>query len=224
MAVHHRTKSFILAKKDLREADQLFTVYTCEFGKINVLGRSIRKINSKLRSGMDLFYFSEIEFIQGKSCKTLTDAAKISQMGDFGHAQKIAEVFNILVIGQEKDEKIWDLLIEASKITASPIAYPYFFWKFLFLLGYGPDLYACAQCKEKLTPLNNCFVFRKNGIACEKCSGETASGLLSADAIKALRLFLEKSSEDVLKISFSAGCLEEIFSVTGSYLDYWKNR
>jgi len=113
MAERYRTKGFVLSKKDLREADQLFTVFTQEFGKINVLGRSIRKINSKLRAGLDLFYLSQIEFIQGKSCKTLTDAFPIKKCEYGFETGKIAEVLNSEIKGEEKDEKIWALLTKA---------------------------------------------------------------------------------------------------------------
>lgn len=112
MAVHYRTKGFVLAKKDLREADQLFSIYTQDFGKINILGRSIRKINSKLRAGINLFYLSEIEFIQGKNYKTLTDAIALQKLGYSENAFKISETLNSLVKEPEKDEKIWNLLTE----------------------------------------------------------------------------------------------------------------
>lgn len=79
MFVHHRTKAIVLKKVDRKEADQLFTLYTEDFGKLTVLGRAIRKISSKLRSGIEIFYLSEIEFIQGKAYKILTDAVLIEK-------------------------------------------------------------------------------------------------------------------------------------------------
>ena len=79
MAIHYRTQGFILKKTDRGEADQILTIYTKDFGKLEILGKAIRKIKSKLRSGADLFYFSEIEFIQGKAYKTLTDILKLKE-------------------------------------------------------------------------------------------------------------------------------------------------
>ena len=74
MATHYRTQGFIVKKTDRGETDQLLTIYTKDFGKLEILGKAIRKVKSKLRGGAELFYFSEIEFIQGKTNKTLTDA------------------------------------------------------------------------------------------------------------------------------------------------------
>lgn len=119
MAVHYRTKGFVLKKEDLREADQVFTIFTKDFGKLRILGKAIRKIKSKLRAGIELFYLSEIEFIQGKTYKTLTDAIAIEKFKDIRQdleklkiANQIAGVADSLIKGEEKDEAIWDLLSE----------------------------------------------------------------------------------------------------------------
>ena len=110
MFIHYRSQGFILKKENLSESDQLFTIYTEDFGKLEILGKAIRKIKSKLRSGADIFYLSDIEFIQGKTHKTLTDAIVIEKFENLRKhlkrlqiAYKIAEVFDELVKGQEKD-------------------------------------------------------------------------------------------------------------------------
>jgi len=119
MFVHYRTPGFILKKEDRGEADQLLTIYTRDFGRLEILGKAIRKISSKLRSGVEIFYLSEIEFIQGKTSKTLTDAIALEKFENLKKsfkklriAYKITEVFNELVKGQEKDENLWNLLLE----------------------------------------------------------------------------------------------------------------
>jgi len=119
MFTHYRTQGFILKKVDNGEADRLFTVYTKDFGKLELLARAVRKIKSKLRAGLELFYLSEIEFIQGKTHKTLTDAILINNFKNLRKdltrltiAYKISEVFDRLVRGQESDKKLWQLLNE----------------------------------------------------------------------------------------------------------------
>ncbi len=146
MFVHYRTKGFILAKIDRGEADQLFTIYTKDFGKLEILGKAIRKISSKLRSGAELFYLSEIEFIQGKIYKTLTDVVLTDSfkglrggLGRLSLAFRTSEVLDGLVKGQEPDEKIWQLLNatfeKLSDCSLSAVhyslAYYYFLWNLL---------------------------------------------------------------------------------------------
>ena len=155
MAVHYRTQAFILNKTDWNEADQIFTVYAKEFGKIKIAAKAIRKIKSKLRSGMDLFYLSEIEFIQGKTHKTLTDAILIESFPNIRKAlkrlavaNKIVENLDDLVKGQEPDKEIWELLLETfNKLNTKYkiqdtryIIYYYFLWNLFSILGYQPEL------------------------------------------------------------------------------------
>src|SRR3990167_7638334 len=74
MTTSYRTAGFVFKKDDRFESDRNFSVFTKDFGRVEVLGKSIRKIASKLRGGIEIFSLSEIEFVQGKNRKTLTDA------------------------------------------------------------------------------------------------------------------------------------------------------
>jgi len=119
MFVHHRTSGFILKKVDRGETDQLLTIYTKDFGKLEILAKAVRKIFSKLRAGAEIFYLSEIEFIQGKTHKTLTGAILIEKFENLKKdlkrikiAYKISEFLDNLISGEEPDEKIWRLLLE----------------------------------------------------------------------------------------------------------------
>jgi len=218
MSVYCRARGFVLKKTDLREADQVFVVYTEDFGKIEILGRGIRKIKSKIRPGIDIYYLSEIDFAQSRS-KTLTGATAIERFKNIRNsperlnvAYKIADAANNLITGQEKDGQIWNLLEEVftklndwklktsqseSEIPAGllgvenslVIIYFYFFWHLLSILGYKPDLYHCAFCGEKLRPEKNYFI-PKSGIFCTRC----------ADSMRIRESAVIELSQDAIKI------------------------
>jgi DNA repair protein RecO (recombination protein O) len=150
MFVNYRTQGLILKKDDRGEADRLFTVYTKDFGKLAILGRGIRKISSKLRSGAEVFYLSEIEFIQGKAQKTLTDAALIENFDNLRQnlnrlkvAQEVASIADSALVAPEADPKIWDLLLRVFNKINDPKAtpddlkeiYKYFVFDFKICLG-----------------------------------------------------------------------------------------
>ncbi len=152
MFLNYRTQGLILKKEDRGEADQLFTVYTKDFGKLKILGRAVRKISSKLKSGAEIFYLSEIEFIQGKRNKTLTDALAIEKFKNLRQdlnrlraAYQIAQKIDESIPAPEADAKIWNLLnwvfkkINDGKFPAekSKFIYKYFLLNFRDLLGYG---------------------------------------------------------------------------------------
>lgn len=153
-----------MKKTDRGEADQQLSIFTRDFGKLEIQARAVRKISSKLRAGAEIFNLSEIEFIQGKTQKTLTDAILIEKFknlrGDLKKlrvAYKIAETADDLIKAPEPDPRIWHLLNEvlqklngytlpAARYT---LIYYYFFWNLLSLLGYQPKIQDCTvQGKE----------------------------------------------------------------------------
>ena len=237
MFVHYRTQGLILKKEDRGEADQLFTIYTRDFGKLEILGKAIRKISSKLRSGIEIFYLSEIEFIQGKTHKTLTDAILVEKFRNLGKslkrlaiAYKISEVLDNLVKGQEPDEKIWQLLNETFEKLDNPrilntkcqILYYYFFWDLLSILGYQPELYQCALCQKKLGypqgPEKLYFSSKEGGIICQVCSQKIKTKKeLTPEIIKILRIILKKDWGTLLKLKIEAKYLKELSFISQDY-------
>ncbi len=165
MAIHYRTRGFVIKKTVRGEADQVFTIYTENFGKLEISGKAVRKIKSKLRGGIELFYLSEIEFIHGKKIKTLTDAIAIDifpnirkKLKKLAAASKIAENLNDLVRGQEPDKEIWELLSETlnrldaehKARNARDIIYYYFLWNLFSILGYRPEFKDCLMNGQKI--------------------------------------------------------------------------
>jgi len=184
MFTHYRTQGFILKKTDQGEADRIFTIYTKDFGKLEILAKAERKIKSKLKGGLGLFYLSEIEFVQGRTHKTLTDAILIENFPNLRKdleklpiAYGISEVLDNLIKGQEPDEKIWHLLNETfNKLNNSQLPttnyqllYYYFLWNLLSISGYQPELYNCSLCQKNLLPEKLYFNSKEGGIICQSC-------------------------------------------------------
>ncbi len=165
MAIHYRTQGIILKKQDMGETDRVFTVFTKDFGKLKLRAVSERKITSKLRGGLELFYLSEIEFIQGKARKTVTDATLVERypllrnsLDRMRAMHRFSEIADELIRGQERDEKIWNLLREAlfflnrSRLESRDLkilAY-YFLWSLLSCAGYAPSLAQIALKDAKV--------------------------------------------------------------------------
>ncbi len=232
MFVHHRTKGIVFKKLDRKEADQLFSIYTKDFGRLEILGKAIRKATSKLRSGIEIFYLLEIEFIQGKSYKTLTDAVVIEK---FKHLRKdlkrleiayrMRQVLDSLIKGQEKDKKIWNLLLEVfgklndSSFQNREIVYYYFLWKFLSILGYRPDLYNCSTCQEKLKPEALYFDLKREGIVCGNCFSKD-NIQISPETIKIIRVIIDQDSKITFRLKINDKDLKDLEEFSKHYLSF----
>ncbi len=233
MFVHYRTQGFILKKIDRGETDQLFTIYTEDFGKLEILGKAIRKTSSKLRSGAEIFYLSEIEFIQGKTHKTLTDAILIDKFKNLrkslkrlATAYKISEVLDAMLKGQESDEKIWGLLSEVFEKLNNPrmlnteyqTLYYYFLWNFISILGYQQEFYLCSLCQKKLTPENIFFSPGEGGLICNIC-GKSIQQVkeISSNTVKILRIILKKDWPTFKKLKIKPEDLKSLKIISDYY-------
>jgi len=231
---HYRTYGFVFKKEDKREADRIYAIFTLEYGRIQVLGRAIRKITSKLRSGIDLFYLSEIEFIQGKNYKTLTDTQLLNEFKGIRRspiklkiAFRVAEVLDRFLTFEEQDKKIWDLIINTfKKLDNIPsfkawLLFYYFLWNFLSLLGYQPELYNCTLCQRKLTPVNLSFSKKEGGIICERCrKKEKKVEEISPETVKILRMILKGDWETLDRIKNNYVFKKELQKTSSKYYFY----
>ncbi|MCX6721207.1 MAG: DNA repair protein RecO [Candidatus Staskawiczbacteria bacterium] len=224
MAEKYRTKGFIFRTEERAEADRIFNVFSEDFGKINVHAKAIRKINSKLRCGANLFYLSEIEFIEGKNHKTLTDAAVINRFYDiFCSVEKIKTAYQIsdilcnFIKGQGEDKHLFGLLQETfnklnSKISAAQnqeMIYYYFLWNFLAGQGYKPEVLKCAACQSKLNPYNIYFSYKEGGVICGACfTNNESAQKINSDTVKILRIILNNDWHIFSKLKIEENSLQ----------------
>ena len=235
MTTRYKTKAFVFKKEDRNECDRVFSVFTSDFGRLEIYAKAIRKGASKLRNGIDIFFLSEIEFIQGKNKKTLTDATKINKFDGilqsaekFSSAMVIAKVLDDFLRGQEKDENIYSLLQEIFlKLNESDfkkekcaLLQDYFLWNILSLMGYKPEIYKCSACRKELAPQGVYFSCKEGGVVCKKCSElDKNAKEINADVVKVLRLIIKKDWQTLNKLKIepaSQKILLDVSSLAGS--------
>ncbi|MGB9598370.1 MAG: DNA repair protein RecO, partial [Minisyncoccales bacterium] len=188
---------------------------------------------SKLRPQTDLFNLLEIEFVQGRSQKILTDLFLLSSfqrtknyLYKVRYFYLISEKINNLILGEEKDERIFYLLKEVFELIDRSFVskkiclfYLYFFWKLIAFLGWGVDFYRYLCCSEKISKGKNFFLASENGFFCEKCYKEKKrkeGRVVSENLLKGLRL-LSQGPRLLEKVRMKEKILEELFSFSEDY-------
>ena len=236
MFAHYRTNAFILKETHAGEADKVFTLFTKDFGKIDVLAKSIRKIASKLKGGTPLFSISEIGFIMGRNRRTLTDAVLINNFENMKQnlenikvARDIAWLIDNLIKGPQKDDRVWQLLLEVftalnkSKrmVSEARLLYHYFFWKFISFLGYRPELYKCLVCRQRLEPRNLYFSSR-GGTICGSCEQHQKAGktVIAAEpnAVRILREILKNNFIGLARLRHKDHHIDSLDKILDFYL------
>jgi len=230
----YRTTGIILGKKDRGETDRIFVLYTRDFGRLEMTARGERKINSKLRAGLEIFFLSKVEFIQGKTQKTITDAMLVDKfknlrkdVGKLKVAYKISALTEKLLRGQEEESKIWKLLNEVFQKLDSPLLneskasliYYYFLWNFLSLLGYKLDFYDCLACHKKVSLEKLYLIPKDGGLVCEKCKKESAKAeVIDSDLIKIIRIFYKRDLATLSRLKVEETVFKNLESISKKYL------
>jgi DNA repair protein RecO (recombination protein O) len=236
MTVRYKTRAFVFQKNDINESDRIFSVFSASYGRLDLFAKSVRKSASKLRCGIDIFSFSDIEFIQGKNRKTLTDSVIKEKFGNipqnpqrFEVANKIGKVLQNFVRGEERDDNAFTLLNEVfgelnngqTKKDKADFLYYYFIWNFLALQGYGPEVSSCAGCKGKLLPYGIFFSFKEGGVICKNCfNPDKSAQKINSDIVKILRIILRRDWQTISKIKIGPDSIRLLEELSQKYCSY----
>jgi DNA repair protein RecO (recombination protein O) len=178
-------KGIILNKKDFREADRLFVVYTEDYGKVEAIAISAKKATSKMAKFLEPMMEVEMMIVRGS---TFDRIAELKLLDNFSEIKNSAEKWFLgcycleLVDKLTKtglvDKEIYILLkdiLNILKIENNKELIVFYVWKLLGCLGYQPSLDKCAECgsEEK----SSFFDINKSGLLCSNCQTTNKNGV-----------------------------------------------
>lgn len=144
-----RTVGIIIAKRDGRDADRLYTIYTKEHGKIVALAKSAKKITSKLAGHLELFTYATFTIARGRVGDHIATVDVISDyMPSLGKSERLIaalyclECTDQLIRNDHVDYDIFDLLhgfmgeMASGTLSSTHTARAYLY-NLCQLLGYG---------------------------------------------------------------------------------------
>lgn len=231
---HYSTPALVLESRSKGEADKEFSFFSQKFGMIRAVGKSIRKIESKLRGGVSPFSVSKLQFIQGRYYKIITYAELVrdfpslkTNLIKLRTAYKIREMTQRLIKGQERDNRSWELLLRTLQaLNNIPVSYPdliylYFSFNLLSILGYNPELYYCLECGARLKP-KKLYFSPKGGVICAQCFAANRQGKteISVESVKVLREIEKNGLKHFLKIKIKENTISFLEEVLDFYVSY----
>lgn len=142
-----KTEGIILKKAGLNEVDRLLTVYTKELGKVLVSAKGVRRLESKLRYSIEPISYVQLILVEGKNFLILKDTVLKNQflkikkdLKKIKIAKEIADLIDEAIVGEEKDENIWKLILNIFKdLNTGKIDLKEFQKNLIELLGYDPE-------------------------------------------------------------------------------------
>jgi len=237
MFEEYQAEAIVLDRKDKREADRLFTVFTDKYGKIKLLAKGERKILSKLRAGIELFCWTEISFIKGKRNYILTTTKTKDNFSSFSRdwqkfqtAKKIVTSLDTLLPLEFIDKSIFVLIKQSLSQLAeakdqNQRFYYFFLWSLLKQLGDHPSLDRCVYCRTSSAPFY--YIVPQTGLICPKCfrSKKNIVGeKIDLGTIKVLRLILGEEKEIFQKLKINRKNQENLAKISQEHLDFFSLR
>ncbi|MDO8240380.1 MAG: DNA repair protein RecO [Candidatus Moranbacteria bacterium] len=212
----YKYQGIILNKREVGEVDRIYTIYTFEAGKIRVLGKGVRKPNAKLAGNLESVTQAEIFMSKNKGMGKITGSIAINNFSNIKSnldlVNRVFYVFKILariISEEEKDEKIFLLLekylttMDANEVgeDKADILTLGLLFQILAEMGYRLEMEKCVHCEKKLLLENNYFSISRGGVLCANCQNvENKKILISNEAIKLIRIFLQNRLENLIKL------------------------
>ncbi|MBI5729418.1 MAG: DNA repair protein RecO [Candidatus Magasanikbacteria bacterium] len=139
-----------LARRDFREYDQTIVFYTKEQGKIEAVARGIKKITAKNAAALEPFALLDVEIIPGKGVRYIGTVEVVKAYGDIRThldrtlvAQNALATVSTLIVGQEKDERIFRLVTDFLEFLNTTVpgemALDKFVIELVSYLGFAPS-------------------------------------------------------------------------------------
>ncbi len=152
MSKHFKTRGIVLNKRDWRENDYIFSIYTENFGKISAVAVGSRKIKSKLMGHLACPASLEINYVAGRVFNKITHAYAekgivLQSDQDLFYLAALWEVVDKAVHEEDIHNGLWQLLLRAQEEILSQISsagkklvFNVFAIRLLLLLGYKLNL------------------------------------------------------------------------------------
>src|SRR5581483_5927903 len=175
----YRDHAVILRKVDYGEADRIFTLLTRAHGKVGAIAKGVRRTESKLASSLELYTHVDVLLAKGRGeldvvaqVQRLPGVRMAGEVERMSHAALVAELAERVCEDRHPVDGVYELTVMALDELAREVdprrASAYFLMSALDLLGYAPQLAACASCERPLEPRAAAFSAAAGGFLCER--------------------------------------------------------
>ena len=116
----YKTQCIILARKNVGETDRILSIFTNEYGKLRVIAKGIRRINSRRAPHLEIFSHVRLVIRQGKVIDGITEAETVESFpgirSDLSHVSigyYLCETVDTLLAQRQEHSDVFALLLHA---------------------------------------------------------------------------------------------------------------
>jgi DNA repair protein RecO (recombination protein O) len=236
------TAAIVLNRQPYRENDSLVSVYTLDFGKLNLIARGTSKTKSKLAGHLEPFSRVDIMIIRGRGLDYIGGASLADaysglreDLNKIFFAGQAISVFNRFVKENQADSGLFFLLVDWLELVNDyPVAnfsrfngelcLVFFELKMLAELGYSPELETCLSCHKKVVAGGNYFNLQNGGLVCGDCAKVAEAGpellTISDDCIKLWRFMSDNALDIAPKLKLNHKLIKELSNLMKGFISF----
>jgi len=202
----YKVEGVILRRRNLGEADTIFTIFTAEQGKFDAVARGVRKARSRMRGHLEPLTRSRLMLARGRTLDVFTQAETIAAYRNVrddlerqAAAFYCAELVDRFTAERQEQRDVFGLLVlilEALDLGAPLQVVRLFELRLLTLTGFELQVDSCVICGGRLPETETLLSGTTGGAVCANCRATAGGGrLLSVRALKVIR-FAQSASLD----------------------------
>ncbi|MBI2473739.1 DNA repair protein RecO [Candidatus Uhrbacteria bacterium] len=228
MSLLYQTKAIVLGRRDHKEADRWYCVFTPDKGKVEFVARGGHKPLAKLTPHLEMVAIVDLLLVHGyvyqivagvDRCKAFPSI--YTQLPKLVLAQNALHLVDIGTRPQESDPHIYELLESwleflNTETFFSPERAGFllggFALKLLSFVGYRPELNHCLGCRRAIESNQYQWHGLKGGVVCLACTRLDSQQWFSArpitdEVLKLVRFGIEEPFDSSLRLHLSAADL-----------------
>jgi DNA repair protein RecO (recombination protein O) len=233
--MYYQSRAIILKNRDLRESDQLLTIFSEKEGKITAVAKGVKKAKSSLRGCVQPFCHSFLFFNRGRDMDLITQGKIIEFFGNSRedihrtlYCMYIMELIDKSLLERSPLPKLYGTLVAVLELINEQglnlLLVRYFESMLLVNLGYKPVMDQCVLCGS--LELNDFkFSLSEGGLLCSSCERSVDSViLLGGESVALIKLLCDGKLQTVQRVKASPGAMQQVEFFLERYLEYHLER
>lgn len=231
--MEYKYTGIVLSKKDIGEADRLYTFYTLERGKIKAVARGVRKSQAKLAGHLENFCLVDFTVMKNKGmgniASSIVENNFLGIRSDFDVLRNTFDVisrFERLIADEQQDQEIFRLLwIYLAILEKNTDRYRLlsqgFIFQLLGILGYSMVVGCCGSCRRPINGEKNYFNYQIGGVICSECARRIGNNAyISNNSVKLIRIFMGNKLESLIKIRVSGEDISNLEMISNNLVKW----
>ena len=207
----YKTEGIILRRRNIGEADSIFTVFSPTEGKFDAVAKGVRKPRSHMRGHLEPLTKCRVMIAHGRSLDVLTQAETVApylrvrdDLDRLATGLYAAELVDRFVGEREAVPESYALLSALLEGLDEGLTVEVARWFEVQLLqrsGYEIQAERCAICARQFDPEPTLLCPSAGGLVCARCRGGVGPGrLISVRAMKVLRFARTASLDEFAQL------------------------